>query len=98
MGKPTWVDLRLRPSSSDNRQSSPMPRKHPICFCNIQIKPLQHTSKTDEIFLKKQMKYLKHTVETPLQQVQHPDLLLKHPEATLATYKKKADETHETCI
>jgi hypothetical protein len=25
-----------------------------------------------------------------------PDLLLKHPDATLATYKKKIDETLET--
>jgi hypothetical protein len=38
---------------------------------------------------KKQIKYLKYTVETPLQHVQHPDLHLKHPEATLATYKRR---------
>ena len=36
----------------------------------------------------KQMKHLEHTVKTPLQHVQHPDLLLKHPDETLATYKE----------
>jgi hypothetical protein len=35
------------------------------------------------------MKHLEHTVETPLQHVQHPNLLLKHPDATLATYKRR---------
>jgi hypothetical protein len=35
------------------------------------------------------MKHLKHIVKTPLQHVQHPDLLLKHPDATLATYKRR---------
>jgi hypothetical protein len=33
------------------------------------------------------MKHLKHIVETPLEHMQHPDLLLKHPDATLAIYK-----------
>jgi hypothetical protein len=55
--------------------------KHQIYFCNIQIKHLQHTSKTDE--------NLGHIVKTPLQHVQHPDLLLKYPDATLATYKRR---------
>jgi hypothetical protein len=44
------------------------------------------------------MKHLEHTVETPLQHVQHPDLLLKHLDATLAPYKKKTDEILETCV
>jgi hypothetical protein len=46
------------------------------------------------------MKYLEHTVETPWQYVQHPNLgvLLKHPDETLTTYKKKIDEILETCI
>jgi hypothetical protein len=44
------------------------------------------------------MKHLEHTVETPLQYMQHLDLLLKYPDETLATYKKKTDETLETCI
>jgi hypothetical protein len=35
------------------------------------------------------MKYLEHTVETPFQYVQHSDLLLKYPMATLATYKRR---------
>ena len=35
------------------------------------------------------MKHLGHIVETPLQHVQHPDLLLKHPDTTLATYKRR---------
>jgi hypothetical protein len=35
------------------------------------------------------MKYLEHTVETPLKHVQYPDLLLKHLDATLATYKRR---------
>jgi hypothetical protein len=50
---------------------------------------LQYTSKTYETFLAKKIKYLKHIVKTSLQHVQHPDLLLKHPEATLATYKRR---------
>jgi hypothetical protein len=33
------------------------------------------------------MKHFEHTIETPLQHVQHPDLVLKHSDATLATYK-----------
>jgi hypothetical protein len=51
------------------------------------------------------MKHLKHTVETPLRHVQHPDLLLKHPDATLATYKRRqikhlrnAYETLAICV
>jgi hypothetical protein len=32
---------------------------------------------------------LEHTVETPLQYVQHLNLLLKHADATLVTYKKR---------
>jgi hypothetical protein len=44
------------------------------------------------------MKHLGLIVETSLKHVQHTDLLLKHPDATLATYKKKTDETLETCI
>ena len=35
------------------------------------------------------MKHLEYTVKTPLHHVQHPDLLLKHPDATLATYKRR---------
>jgi hypothetical protein len=35
------------------------------------------------------MKHLGHTVEIPLQHVQHPDILLKHPDSTLATYKRR---------
>jgi hypothetical protein len=34
------------------------------------------------------MKHLEHIVETPLQHVQHPDLLLKYSDAILATYKR----------
>jgi hypothetical protein len=34
------------------------------------------------------MKHLEHIVETPLQHVQHPDPLLKYPDATLAIYKE----------
>jgi hypothetical protein len=52
-------------------------------FCNIRLK---------------YTKYLEHAAETPLQHVQHTDLLLKHLDATLATYKKKTDETLETCV
>jgi hypothetical protein len=33
------------------------------------------------------MKHFGYTVETPLQHVQHHDLLLEHPHATVATYK-----------
>ena len=44
------------------------------------------------------MKHLGHTLETPLQYVRYLDLLLKHPDATLATYKKKKEETLETCV
>jgi hypothetical protein len=40
------------------------------------------------------MKHLQHTIETPLQHVQHPDLLLKYPDATLATYQKKRQMKH----
>jgi hypothetical protein len=35
------------------------------------------------------MKHLGHTLETPVQHVQHPDLLLKHSDATLETYKRR---------
>jgi hypothetical protein len=35
------------------------------------------------------MKHLGHTLETPLQHVQYLDLLLKHPDATFATYKRR---------
>jgi hypothetical protein len=35
------------------------------------------------------MKHLEHTIETPLQHMQYSDLLLKYPDTTLATYKKK---------
>jgi hypothetical protein len=45
------------------------------------MKHLQYKSKTDE--------NLGHIVKTPLQHVQHPDLLLKHPDATLTTYKRR---------
>jgi hypothetical protein len=34
------------------------------------------------------MKHLEYTVETPLQHVQYPDLLLKHTDTILATYKR----------
>jgi hypothetical protein len=34
------------------------------------------------------MKNLGHKVETPLQHVQHPDLLLKHPGASLQYIKE----------
>jgi hypothetical protein len=44
------------------------------------------------------MKHLGHTLEISLQPVQHHDLFLKHLDATLATYKKKTDETLETCV
>jgi hypothetical protein len=36
----------------------------------------------------KQIKHLRHTW-TPLQHVQHPDLLLKHTDVILATYKRR---------
>jgi hypothetical protein len=35
------------------------------------------------------MKHLEHTVETSLQYVQYPDLLLKYLDATLVTYKRR---------
>ena len=35
------------------------------------------------------MKYLEYTIKTPLQHVQYPDLLLKHPNATLVIYKRR---------
>jgi hypothetical protein len=34
----------------------------------------------------------------PAFHVQHLNLLLKHPDATIVTYKKKTDETLETSI
>jgi hypothetical protein len=45
------------------------------------MKHLQHTSKRDETF----RTYSQNTIE----RVQHPDLPLKHPDATLATRKRK---------
>jgi hypothetical protein len=47
------------------------------------MKHLQHASKID------MMEHLRHIVETTLQHVQHPDLHLKHPDTTLAIYKRK---------
>jgi hypothetical protein len=51
------------------------------------------------------MKHLGHIFETPLQYVQHPDLLLKHPDATFATYERRqikhlrhASETFATYV
>jgi hypothetical protein len=47
-GKLTWVDPRPRPSSNDSHRLCV--QHTPIYFCNIQMKHLQHTSKTDETF------------------------------------------------
>jgi hypothetical protein len=50
------------------------------------MKHLQHTSKSDETF--------RTCSQNTIERVQHPDLPLKHPNATLATYLSKKQIKH----
>ena len=43
------------------------------------------------------MKHFKHT-RIAIATRATLDILLKHPDTTLATYKRKTDETLETCV
>jgi hypothetical protein len=90
-----WVSRRYRrrPCHPEHSSRSQPPVQHPIYFYNIQMKPLQHIKKTDEIFktkhLKHLWKYLK-TFKNHYKHIQHQDELLanirmKHLK-TLGTY------------
>jgi hypothetical protein len=57
----------------------------PTITCATPDLLLQHPDEHIATYVYKQIKHLEHTLETPLQHVQHPDLLLKHASKTLAT-------------